>query len=236
MENSFGTTRWNQSYAHQNALVVRTLLRGPQPFPLSAPFPQHARTRFRHSRQWLRVRMARAGAPARRGGGVTGADGAEGWWGYGCGWREQVRRRGGGGVRGAVGATGCAGEEVVGLGVRLARRGAPARVCRWLRVRMARAGAPARRGGGVAGADDASRCAGSQPTLPPHRLNNAKPLFRHTQREYPVYAQRELLDFPMRELLGTVYSLKLKQHHSRAEVAPCSTTRRDGAKPRSDES
>ena len=63
-----------------------------------------------------------------------------------------------------------------------------------------------------------------------------KTLFQHTQREYPVYAQRELLDFPMRELLGTVYSLKLKQHHSRAEVAPCSTTRRDGAKPRSDES
>ena len=63
-----------------------------------------------------------------------------------------------------------------------------------------------------------------------------KNLFQDVQREYPVYAQRELLHFPMRELLGTVYSLKLKQHHSRAEVAPCSTTRRDGAKPRSDES
>ena len=68
------------------------------------------------------------------------------------------------------------------------------------------------------------------------RQPRAKTLSPRAHREYPVYAQRELLDFPVRELLGTVYSLKPKQHHSRAEVAPCSTTRRDGAKPRSDES
>ncbi len=163
-KNTSGTTREEQSYAHQIALVARTLLPGSHPFPLSAPFSQRARTRFRHSRQWLRVRLARRVVSV-----ITGAAGATGCvGGYGCGWR--------------------------------------------------------------------SGCAGSQPTPPPHHLSNAKPLFQHTQREYPVYAQRELLDFPMRELLGTVYSLKLKQHHSRAEVAPCSTTRRDGAKPRSDES
>jgi hypothetical protein len=32
------------------------------PFPPSAPVPQHARTRFRRSHQWLGVRMARVGA------------------------------------------------------------------------------------------------------------------------------------------------------------------------------
>ncbi len=178
-KNTSGTTREEQSNAHQIALVVRTLLPGPHPFPLSAPFSQRARTRFRHSRQWLRVRMAGRGAAA------------QGWW-----------------VTGAAARSGLA-------GLRVRRRGEEWRGygCGW------------REG-----------CAGSQPTPPPHHLSNAKPLFQHTQREYPVYAQRELLDFPMRELLGTVYSLKLKQHHSRAEVAPCSTTRRDGAKPRSDES
>ena len=88
----------------------------------------------------------------------------------------------------------------------------------------------------VTGAHGANGCAGSEGPWEAARRPSTKPLSHRPRREYPVYAQRELLDFPVRELLGTVYSLKLKQHHSRAEVAPCSTTRRDGAKPRSDES